>query len=255
MDGELFDHASLMKLGKDELCTIIRKLSNIGAQIKDLAATIVRLSTKIEKTEGELAVSNNANRLLAERVQQLEERATEHERVITNDGQYLRNKQIEIKRLPVEIAALPVPQLKGAMAGLLSLTEVNIGVDDIGKCHKLGGDGKSVIMEFRCREKRDEMLLGRKKLKNKADQMENLGMSGAIISESMCREYARLDFVCRMLKKRGEAQETWFFNGRLFIKLALNAKRIQVTHIRDLYERFGHEIIDTILTTSRRASR
>ena len=109
-----------------------------------------------------------------------------------------------------------------------------------------------MIMEFRCREKRDEMLLARKKLKNKAEQMENLGMSGMIISKSMCREYARLDLICRMLKKRGEAHETWFFNGCLFIKLAPNGKSIQIMHIHDLYERFGHENIDTILNASRR---
>ena len=217
-----------MKLGKDELCNIVIKLSNIGTQLHDLNATIARLTTRIEKTEGELAVSTNANGLLVERIQQLEERSVIHERVLTNDGQYLRNKQIEVRRLPVEITALPVPKLKGAMAALLSLTEVEIKVDDIGKCHKLGGDGKSVIMEFKCREKRDEMLRARKQLKNKSGEMANLGMSGVMIVESMCREYSRLDFICRNLKRRGDIIETWFFNGRLYIKPTQNSKRIQI---------------------------
>ena len=251
MDGELFDHASLMKLGKDELCTIIQRLSNIGTQIQDLAATIVLLTNRIDKTDGELAISTNSNRLLVERIEQLEQRSIQHERVTTNDGQYLRNKQIEVKRLPVKIAALPIPQLKGAMANLLSLTEVNIKAEDIGKCHKLGGDGKSVIMEFWSREKRDEMLLARKRLKNKADELENLGMTGIMIVESMCREYSRLDFLCRKFKMHGDIYETWFFNGRLHIKITPNSKRIQVSHIQDLYERFGKQSIDNILSAPR----
>ena len=105
-----------------------------------------------------------------------------------------------------------IVKLKGAMAELLSLMEVAIKVDDIGKFHKLGGDGKSVIMEFKCREKRDEMLLARKQLKNKSGEMANLCMSGVMIVESMCREYSRLDFICKNLKRRGDIIETWFFN-------------------------------------------
>ena len=124
---------------------------------------------------------------------------------------------------------------------------------DIGKCHKLGGDGKSVIMEFKCREKRDEMLLARKKLKTKVEEMGDMNMRGVMIVESMCREYARLDYICRSLKKRNEINETWFFNGRLYIKLAPNSRRIQVSHIEELYEHFGRTIIDEILSSSMRS--
>ena len=99
------------------------------------------------------------------------------------------------------------------MSELLSLTDVDVGVNDIWKCHKLGGDGKSVIMELHSREKRDEMLLSRKNLKNKTAQMESLNMRGAMIVESMCREYSRLDYICRTLKRKGEIHETWFYNG------------------------------------------
>ena len=83
-------------------------MATIGTQIGELTASI----TTLEKTEGELAVSSNACKLLAERCDTLEERASYNERTITNNGQYLRNKQVEVKLLPTGIAGLPVPQLK-----------------------------------------------------------------------------------------------------------------------------------------------
>ena len=255
----LLDRGSLMKLGKPELITFILKQANngeqwrvIGSQISDLTATIANLTSRLEKTEGELAVSANANNLLAERVNQLELRSIESERVMLNNGQYLRNKQVEVKMLPTAIADLPVPKLKEAMSGLLSLTGVAVNATDIGKCHKLGGGGKAVIMELHSRELRDQMLLSRKNLKNKSAEMSNMNMEGAMIVESMCKEFARLDFLCRSLKRRGEIAETWFFNGRLQLKITPNSRRVQVTHIEDLYNKFGRLNIDGLFSLSKR---
>ena len=211
------------------------------------------LTGRLEKTEGELAVSSNACKLLSERCDILEERASLNERTTTNNGQYLRNKQVEVKLLPTGIADLPVPQLKKAMSELLSLTDVDVGVNDIGKCHKLGGDGKSVIMELHSREKRDEMLLSRKKLKNKTEEMESMNMRGVMIIESMCREYSKLDFICRSLKRNGDIHETWFFNGRLHMKIVPNGRRLQISHIDDLYEQFGRSNINSLLRPPRRS--
>ena len=98
------------------------------------------------------------------------------------------------------------------------------------------------------------MLLARKKLKTKAEEMADMNMRGVMIVESMCREYARLDYICRSLKKRNEINETWFFNGRLHIKLAPTSRRIQDSHNEELYEHFGRTIIDDIISSSRRSS-
>ena len=73
-----------------------------------------------------------------------------------------------------------------------------------------------------------------------------------MIVESICREYSRLDFLCRKLKMRDDVYETWFFNGRLHIKTTPNSKRIQVSQIQDLYERFGKPSIDDILSAPRK---
>ena len=61
-----------------------------------------------------------------------------------------------------------------------------------------------------------------------------------------------MEFIYRNLKRRGDISETWFFNGRLYIKTAQNSKKIQISHIHDIYEHFGRVDIDGILSASRK---
>ena len=106
----------------------------------------------------------------------------------------------------------------------------------------------TVILEFKFRDKRDPVLGSRKLLKNKKDELKNLGMEKVIVTESLCPEYQELDFICRMLKKENIIAETWFFNGRLFIKHTIeDANRVQITHISDLFDKFGQGKVDSIL--------
>jgi hypothetical protein len=215
-------------------------------QLKSLTVTIAHLSERLERTEGQLAISTNANKLLAERVANLEHGMVENERATTNCGQYMRNRQLEIKRLPEGISNQPVAVLKSSMASLLSLTEANVSPNDIGKCHKLGKNGDSVILELNSREIRDSILTGRKLLRNKAEQLRDMGFYKVMILESMCKEYGRLAFICRQLKKQGSIEETWFFNGRLFIKKSVNGEKSLITHIVDLYEKVGRDVVSRI---------
>jgi hypothetical protein len=249
-DLALLDRTSLMKLGKEEIVSFALRMSNIAVQLKDLASTITQLTERLQKTEGELAISINVSKLLTERTNALEKRIIDNERVTINNGQYLRNRQLEIKRLPDELANLPVGPLKSSIANLLSLTETRITPANIGKCHKLGRKG-DVIVELNCREKRDEILLGRKNLKRKDDQLANMNLKNCLIVESMCREYGRLDFICRQLKKREVIGETWFFNGRLFIRGLHGGDRVQISHIADLHKNVGNDIIADILESAK----
>ena len=76
----------------------------------------------------------------------------------------------------------------------------------------------SAIIEFKLREKRDAMLLGRKNLKNKGSELKEMKLDKSYIIESMTKEYGFMDFVCRRMKYRGSISETWFFNGRLWVR-------------------------------------
>ena len=99
-------------------------------------------------------------------------------------------------------------------------------------------------MEFKFREKRDLVILGRKNLKDKKAELEKHNATTIIISESLCAEYQHLSYLCRRLKKDHHIEETWFFNGKLFILQDHDAKKEQILHISDLYNRFGMNVID-----------
>ena len=65
---ELIDRSNLMKLLKH-----LTDLTNISAQLKELSGTIDSLQTKLEASEGQLAITRNANKLLAAQVDKLGE--------------------------------------------------------------------------------------------------------------------------------------------------------------------------------------
>ena len=87
------------------------------------------------------------------------------------------------------------------------------------------------------------MLIGRKTLKNKTVELKKLGAEKIMILEHLTRDYAKMDFACRSLKKQGIIEETWFFNGRLFLKPSNDAKK-RICHIEVIYELYGRERVD-----------
>ena len=121
--------------------------------------------------------------------------------------------------------------------------------NDIDKCHRLSNK-QNVIIEFKERQKRDDILRNRKNLKAKANELEQIGCSKTMILESLTPVYAQLDFLCRMLKKDKFIAQTWFFNGKLWIESQLDdgGRKHNVSHIHDLYNHFGVQRVDSYIT-------
>ena len=142
---------------------------------------------------------------------QLNEKIVSLERISTNNGQYLRNKQIEIRRMPKDDVKLSPKHLKVKVSNFLALTNVKVSAADIGKCHPLGKSGSTVLLEFKDREMRDAVLHGRSQFKNNRRSLEAMSYDKAMVLESMTREYSKLDFICRKLKHNGHIIDTWFF--------------------------------------------
>ena len=248
------DKASLMKLSKEQIANYAVKISDVKSSMKDLRdtfhETFKSLTTKIEETEcrlqqteGELAVVAKANELLTKDLVQLRQRVIANERVIIRNAQYLSNAQIVLKNMPKELP--PHTNIKTYIADVLSLTGTTVKEVDLDKCHPLGKNG-DVITSFVRRDKRDNVLMGRKFLKNKMQELNNLGAKKIMILEHLSRDYAKMDFVCRSLKREGIIEETWFFNGRLFIKPSKDHAKKQICHMEDLYEQYGREHIDNL---------
>ena len=94
------------------------------------------------------------------------------------------------------------------------------------------------------------MLRNRKNLKDKAVDLQSLKCTSSMILESLTPIYAMLEYLCRRLKKDGIIFQSWFFNGRLWYIEEEGHRKINVSHIRDLYNAFGIDAVDAYLVSS-----
>ena len=241
--AELLDEQALHKLSKDDLIKYAIKVSNIGTKVEELTDALAGFKSRLEISESQIEIVKVVNSKLQEQVEHLRGKQINNERYLTINTQYLRNRQVELKSFPTDISD---DDLKPLVSKLLSLTGVEIKPVDIDKCHRLNNKN-NVILEFNLREKRDEMLRLRKNLKGKATDLENMKMKRVMIVESLCPDYACLDFLCRKFAKNGQINQTWFFNGKLWIKENVDSEKVNITHITDLYSKFGCKAVDDLL--------
>ena len=206
------------------------------------------LAEKFLKIESKIETQNTVNDLLKKEVERVNKRLEDTERASINNSQYARNRQIELWNLPTWTTD-DEPNFKEEASKLLSHTGVMVTAADIDVCHKLKKDG-SLIMEFKSRTKRDEILRARKNLKHKKEELKRDNCEKMSIVKSICPEFKKMDYICRRLKADGIILETWFWNRRLYITTTDNAKSTTVSHINDLYGKFGLEVVDGYLRPS-----
>ena len=234
----LLTREQLQELDKDAIIEYALKVS-------DLTELLQKMEERIGELEGYNVISKNCNTLLKARIDRLEEKFVQTQKKTISNSQYARNRQLEIHRFPLTV---PDVDLKKSVCSILSLTGQVVRPSDLDKCHRLKKKD-TVIMEFKFRDRRDPVLDGRKNLKDKKGELTQLGMDKVIITESLCYEYKELDFLCRRLKQNKKIADTWFYNGKLFLKHKPEDKHgIQITHVMDLYQQFSFEEINSYLT-------
>ena len=239
----LLDEDALSKLSKSDLIKYALNVSNLTDLINSLSGKIDSLTERLVKSESEIVIIKNVNVLLKDHVDLLESRLDRIERLQIKDSQYLRNKQIELKSFPTDVDD---ESLKAKVCELISLTGVVVAPTNIDKCHRLYNKS-NVIVEFKERELRDEMLRNRKNLKHKSEDLVKIKCSDTSILESLTPVYALLDFLCRKLKKDGFLSQTWFFNGKLWVIEHEGGRKLEISHIQDLYNMFGADNVDTYI--------
>ena len=232
-------------LTRDQLQVLDKdSIIEYALKVSELSSVLSKLEERIKEVESYNEIASNVNSHLTSKIEGMEQHIINLEKRIINNSQYARNRQLELHRVPTTISD---SDLRDTVCSTLSLTGIAVKGAEIDKCHRLKRK-ETVIVEFKFRDKRDPVLGGRKNLKNKKNELKDLGMDKVIVTESLCNEFRQLDFICRMLKKNQKVAETWFFNGRLYIKHGSEDKYgIQVTHISDLYKMFGIDVIDPIL--------
>ena len=144
--------------------------------LSDLTSHFDDFLRRYEILFSELTVSKNCNRLLSERIVQLERNAVDN-------AQYHCHESLEINPLPTTIGD---DVLESSVCRAFSLTGHEVKPDDLQACHHLKKED-TVIIKFKCREQKHGILINRKNLCNKSDVFTQLNFSGRLfVLESMC---------------------------------------------------------------------
>ena len=173
-------------LSKEELIEELITVDDITSKISDLTNRFDDFLRRFEVVSSGLAITRNCNRLITERVVQLERNA------VTN-AQDHRRESVEVT--PV-LPSISDEELELNICEALSLTGHEIKPNDLQACHRLKKK-ELVIVKFKCRKLKQKVLVNWKNLQNKSEDLCQLMFSGKLfISESIlmlsteeCREH------------------------------------------------------------------
>ena len=119
--------SQLEHLSEDELIDELESIEDISSKLANLTTRFDDFARRFEVLSSELAVSKNCNRLLSERIIQLERNAV-------SNTQYHRRKWIEVSPVPASIGD---EELEDSICKALSLTDHEVIPDDLQACHRL----------------------------------------------------------------------------------------------------------------------
>ena len=146
-----------------------------SSKLSDLASRFDDFLRRYEILSSELTVSKNCNRLLSERIVQLERDAV-------NNGQYNCHESLEINPVP---ASIDNDVLESSVGRAMSLTGHEVKPDDLQAYHRLKKKD-TVIIKFKCRKQRRSILINRNKLRNKSNGFTQHNISGRLFLSETC---------------------------------------------------------------------
>ena len=227
-------------LSKQELIEELSTVDDIASKISDLTNRFDDFLRRFEVVSSDLAITRNCNRLLTERVVQLERNA------VTN-AQYHRRESVEVNPIPPSISD---EELELNICKALSLTGHEAKPNDLQACHRLKKK-ESVIVKCKCRKLKQNVLVNRKNFRNKSEDLRQLKFSGKLfISESMCHENHQLAYKCCQLKNAGKIHSTWFWNNAVNVKLSERSNPVKIFHIIDIEKLLGIDNLDDFISNT-----
>ena len=132
----------------------------------------------------------------------------------------------------------------------LSLAGHEVKPDDFQACHRLKKK-ESVIVKFKSRKLNQSMLVNRKNLQNKSEDLCQLRFSVKLfISERMCHENHQLAYKCHQLKNAGKIHSTWFWNNVVNVKLSERSNPVKIFHIIDIEKLLGIDNLDDFINNT-----
>ena len=230
----------LENLSKEELIEELITVDDITSNIFDLTNRFDDFLRRFEVASSDLAITKNCNRLLTASFVQVERNA------LTN-AQYHGRESVEVNPVPPSISD---EELELNICKALSLTGHEVKPDDLQACHRLKKK-ESVIVKFKCRKLKRRVLVNRKNLRNKSENLRQLKFSGKLfISESMCHENHQLAYKCRQLKNAGKIHSTLFWKNVVNVRLSERSNPVKIFHIIDIEKLFGIDNLDDFISNT-----
>ena len=120
--------SQLENLSKEELTDKFISVGDISSKLSDLTSHFNDFLRRYEILNSELTVSKNCNRLLTERIVQLERNA------VSNAQYHCRESLLEINPVPASVGD---DVLENSVCKALSRTGYEVKPDDLQACHRL----------------------------------------------------------------------------------------------------------------------
>ena len=217
---------SIQKL-KDELC---RSFDQSFLDYKnEVQSKLDHFESRVFEVEKKMDTLVNDNRNLRSENEQLKERLFVAERGLNDSEQYGRRWNVRV----FNVEEKPNETIKDVTEKVCAIftddVKVKTDVSMIEACHRTGDFAKSkkdkkcrpIIVRFKFRGQRDDILKHRK----------NLAGKGVTISEDVTRYTADL---CKAAYKHKDVYASWTTNGKVLVKLGKEDKPLRVPYGCDL---------------------
>ena len=240
--------SNLKSIKKDDLVKIcwsyVEKLDAMTGEISALRDEISELKNNNITSSASLSTS-------------FENRISNLERNIASQQQYTRRECIEIVNIPESV---PQNELESKVIDVFAIAGMKVYPRDFHAVHRIRG--KTVIAKLVNRKDASFILRNKKKLRDLTEKnRKKLGVAGKVyVNESLCPYYRFLFGKCNALFKKNYVRSSYMMNG--VIKIVTNdlledgtanptgGVTQNITHINDLYNLFGFELIDSLTKDS-----
>ena len=150
-------------------------------------------------------------------------------------------------------SVMPVPltiqnnALEETVCHVLSLTGINVRPHQLHSCHRLNKkDG--VIVKFKCRKHRQNVLYNRRNLQSKGLELTQLKLSLKLfVNESLSQENQQLAYKYRKFKSVRQIYSTWIYNNCVNINLSEHSNPVKIFHVRDIENFMGTDNLEEFL--------
>ena len=110
---------------------------------------------------------------------------------------------------------------------------------------------ETVIVKFKSTKQKRIILIDRKNLRNKSENLSQLKFAVKIfISESMCHENHQLAYKYRQFKNAWKIHSAWFWNNIINVKLNERSQPAKIYHIIDIEKLLSVDNLDDFISNT-----